>query len=269
MVNKSTKQKILELLKDSPSLISGEEISARLGISRVAVWKQIKSLTQQGYPVHSGPKGYSLDSSGDCLSRLEFSEEEEILYYDELGSTMDEAVRQIQIQGPETRSFLVLAEHQSAGMGRDNSPWDSPSGGIYLTFVLKENMPLNRAVELKNTGILTALMALENLGISREDLSCTTGGDILLQNSKVGGILEEYQVRGGEILWFALGMGIHLNDSPPQGLSSVKSRYNGELNRVALIRDLKKIWNKLLKSPAGDSSDDLTLQHSDYKIVGN
>ena len=257
MVNKSTKQKILDLLKSSPSRISGEEISSRLGISRVAVWKQVKSLIEQGYPVESGPKGYSLDSEEDCLSRLEFADEEEILFYSELGSTMDEAVRQIHIQDSDHRSFTILAEHQNTGLSRDNGSWDSPSGGVYLTFVLKKEMPLSSVTRLKETGIFTALKALENIGIPAADLSCREGGDILIKGCKVGGILEEYQVRGDRILWFSLGVGIHLNDNPGPPLCSVSSFISQELNRVALIRDLKKIWNDRISGEAEDATADL------------
>ena len=52
--------KILGLLRERmPEPVSGEEISAKLGVSRTAVWKHIQSLKNTGYDIESVPKkGY-------------------------------------------------------------------------------------------------------------------------------------------------------------------------------------------------------------------
>lgn len=48
---------ILELLRSrTPEPVSGEEISARLGVSRTAVWKHIQTLKNLGYEIESVPK---------------------------------------------------------------------------------------------------------------------------------------------------------------------------------------------------------------------
>ena len=49
--------KILGLLRENmPEPVSGEDISARLGVSRTAVWKHIQSLKNAGYDIESVPK---------------------------------------------------------------------------------------------------------------------------------------------------------------------------------------------------------------------
>ena len=62
--------KILELLRSKmPDPVSGEEISAQLGVSRTAVWKHIQALKNNGYEIESIPKkGYILHKAPDLLS---------------------------------------------------------------------------------------------------------------------------------------------------------------------------------------------------------
>ncbi|MDC7234900.1 MAG: HTH domain-containing protein [Spirochaetales bacterium] len=258
MVNKTSKQQILSLIKKSDSPLSGEEISREIGITRVAVWKQIQSLIEEGYAIESSSKGYRLNREGDYLSKLEFSGDQDILFYRELNSTMDEAVRQLSVQPEEARSFTVLADHQNAGLGRDENTWESPSGGIYMTFVIRENLPLDAAGQLKKKGIYTALSALQTLGgIPGKMLSYTYEGNLFLREKKIGGLLEEYLVRGDRMLWYTLGLGIHLNDSPSPPLYSVRSLLDRDLNRVAVIKEIKQIWDLSRKKDMKEITDSL------------
>ncbi|OQY32244.1 MAG: hypothetical protein B6241_11615 [Spirochaetaceae bacterium 4572_59] len=66
MVNK-TRQTLLNTFQSSSSRLSGEELSRQFGISRVAIWKHIKALQEEGYPIESGHKGYRLNGERDNL----------------------------------------------------------------------------------------------------------------------------------------------------------------------------------------------------------
>jgi BirA family transcriptional regulator, biotin operon repressor / biotin---[acetyl-CoA-carboxylase] ligase len=257
-IKSNTKQKILNQLKESPSWLSGEEISLNIGVSRVAVWKQIKSLQEQGYPVESSSRGYRIAADGDFLTDLEFSTDKDILFFNELNSTMDEAVRQIGLQPQESRAFTILAEHQSAGINRADGLWDSPSGGIYMTFVLRDSLALASVDIMKKKGILTALETLSTLqGIQKGLLSFSEEGELFLKDRKIGGLLEEYQVRGEKLLWYALGLGIHLNDSPPLPLTSIKMHCGREQNRVSVIKEIKMIWESFRTTDNNEIIDKL------------
>ena len=59
------KDKILKLLTETDGVLSGEIISAQLGISRVSVWKHIKGLIASGISISSSSKGYRLTSDPD------------------------------------------------------------------------------------------------------------------------------------------------------------------------------------------------------------
>ncbi len=64
------KGRILQLLRAEKGVVSGERLSADLGISRVSVWKHIKKLQEFGYPIAAMPKGYMLTHPYDALSPL-------------------------------------------------------------------------------------------------------------------------------------------------------------------------------------------------------
>ncbi|MGN0163456.1 MAG: biotin operon repressor, partial [Candidatus Ornithomonoglobus sp.] len=68
------RNKILDMLKNTESYISGEEMSRALGISRAAVWKHIKRLKDDGYEILSVTnKGYKLQNIPDIISETSIS----------------------------------------------------------------------------------------------------------------------------------------------------------------------------------------------------
>ncbi len=124
------KAQILQQLRKSKGIVSGEILSNRLGISRVAVWKHIQKLLESGYQIESGPKGYQLIASPDTPFAWEFpAREPNYHYYQEVSSTMDIA-RDIARKGCPDFT-LVVAEKQVNGRGRMDRRWESPAGGLY------------------------------------------------------------------------------------------------------------------------------------------
>ena len=66
--NNPNRERILAALA-AGDVVSGEEISSSLGVTRAAVWKQINALREGGYAIPGDPRnGYRL-LSDDLLSR--------------------------------------------------------------------------------------------------------------------------------------------------------------------------------------------------------
>ncbi len=252
-----TRKSILGTIRKNTSWISGESLSRKYSISRVAVWKHIKALQDEGYIIESGHRGYKLSEEGDNLSSLDFIPSEKIHVYRELESTMYAAAQRMQNPEGESDDFIILADHQLAGIGRDGESWTSPSGGIYMTCVINRSLPLSEASLIPLRGILTVLQSLESSGIPNPHFRWP--GDIMIQDRKVGGVLEEYHIRGGEILWYALGIGIHINDDfSGQDVTSVADITGINLNRRKIVRLFKDIWEKNLCLTPADLCKDLT-----------
>jgi len=125
---------ILKLLGNG-GFVSGEYIAEHLGVSRTAVWKQIKSLQNMGYEIESVKnKGYRLVSRPD----IPIAEEvtlgldtqvigKDIYYFKSLPSTNLFAKKLVKDGVKE--GAIVVSYVQLNGRGRKSRNWFSPEGG--------------------------------------------------------------------------------------------------------------------------------------------
>ena len=77
---KKTIDKILEMLIESNDYLSGEIIGNQLGISRIAVNKQIKKLISNGVNIEISRKGYKFVES-DILTPQTLSKKLPLLHF--------------------------------------------------------------------------------------------------------------------------------------------------------------------------------------------
>ena len=69
------KQKILKVLESTDGYVSGEQLSKMLGVSRTAVWKNIKVLRSEGYKIDSVTnRGYRLTEKPEMLDAEKISQ---------------------------------------------------------------------------------------------------------------------------------------------------------------------------------------------------
>jgi BirA family biotin operon repressor/biotin-[acetyl-CoA-carboxylase] ligase len=231
MVNKTTdkKQMILELLyRAGGGTISGVKISEATGISRVAVWKHIAALKQNGFAIDPGPNGYVLSEPEDLLLPFCFepSVREQIHHFQKVETTMDTA--KILAREGAPHLSCVVAEHQTKGRGRLNREWVSDKGGLWFTLILKplEPPPLvyiyNFAASLSLSRVLNQLFDV--------NISVKWPNDLLLGKEKLSGMLSEMETRGDMVQFLVIGIGINVNNDPS----------NKEFKAVSLKNILKK-----------------------------
>ena len=140
--------RIIQFLKEADGYVSGEEMSETLKISRAAVWKYIDHLRKDGYDITAVPHlGYRLVSVPDKLLPYEIqfglntkTFGKNIVVFNTVGSTMDEAFRLGMEGAPE--GTVVCAETQHKGRGRLGRVWSSPKAkGIYCSLILRPQLP--------------------------------------------------------------------------------------------------------------------------------
>lgn len=234
------KQKIIEILHNatSDSPISGVEISNRLGISRVAVWKHMNQLKESGYGIISTPKGYKLVNNQDLLMPLFFNKRaESIHFFSTLSSTMDKA-RELARNGAPHLS-VVIAEEQNRGRGRLNRIWSSDKGGLWFTLILRPELPPPLAFQVNFAASLSLAKVLRQE--YELDVSVKWPNDLLLKVSKIkrnnmlwegkntnsdeenqelflekklAGLLSEMETQGDMISFVNIGIGINVNNYP-------------------------------------------------------
>jgi BirA family biotin operon repressor/biotin-[acetyl-CoA-carboxylase] ligase len=206
------KAHILELLRASGDRVSGNTLCARLGASRVAVWKHIQKLQELGYPIETSAKGYRLRCSPDSLHPWEFpGREERMIYLEEAPSTMDLAKDAARRGCPAFTT--VVAGRQSRGRGRLRREWSSEEGGLYFTVVLRPSIPVLWSSRVNFLASLTLASIL------REDYGVDAGvkwpNDILAGGRKLGGLLSEMECEGDAVTFINVGIGLNVNNAVP------------------------------------------------------
>lgn len=221
------KAEILTLLRNSREYVSGQDLCARFGVSRTAVWKAINQLKEEGYEIEAlQNKGYILRSYPDILSKNEIASRlgtkwvgKTLYYYEDTDSTNADAMR-LGEEGAE-HGTLVVANHQNKGRGRRGRVWQSPVGTtISMSFLVKPEIAPGKA------SMLTLVMALAVAKGIEEACDLSTAikwpNDILVNGKKVCGILTEMKAEMDYIHGVIIGVGINVNvESFPEDLQSM------------------------------------------------
>ncbi len=227
---------LLSLLEGADGSISGEVLSRHLGISRVAVWKQIGRLEEMGYSIESSRKGYRLTGKpDDPMGAHLFSGRERFYCLEETGSTMDYADDILSRQGG-GEDFVVTADVQNAGRGRREREWVSPRGGLFFTHSFSSVLPSPRSYRATMAALVTLTEVLrDDYG---QNAFIKWPNDILVEGKKIIGVLAAFSGEEERITRFNLGVGINVNNAPPLpgqtcSLSSLTGR---NLSRSDLIK---------------------------------
>lgn len=232
---------------------SGEALSAKLGLSRTAVWKHVQSLRTKGYRIDALPaRGYRLVDVPDRLSPLELSPllsthhlGQVIHFHPSLPSTNATAFR-LASDGAE-HGEVVVTEQQTAGRGRRGRTWVSPAGlNLYCSAILRPELPPQRAAELT---LVAAVALAESLHEAGADARIKWPNDVQLGGRKVAGILTELSAEPERVHFVILGIGVNLNagpeDFPPEVASTATSlsmALGRPVNRALFTASL---WNRL------------------------
>lgn len=226
------------------SWVSGEEMASRLGISRAAVWKQIRGLRAKGFEIESSTRmGYRLAQKQDLLDpdlirdglktkRLG----REVYYHRETDSTNDAARSMAQSCSDGT---VVLAEMQTAGRGRLDRPWSSPPGGIWMSLILKPGIPLSQVYRINMAVSVAVVRAIE--GLYGLEARIKWPNDLLINGRKLCGILMEISAEMDRLDYVLVGIGINANVDvscfPKEWNATSLSKETGhDVSRMELIR---------------------------------
>jgi len=191
---------LLSLLADG-AFHSGQDLANGLGVSRTAVWKQLKALVAEyGLDLESvRGRGYRIPGGIDLLDAAavrtalsgrarELLSDMEVL--ESVDSTNAELARRAaQGAGP---GLVCSAERQTAGRGRRGRHWVSPyARNLYLSVLWQFNQGAAALEGLSLAVGVAVARALADCGVRGVRLKWPN--DILLDGAKLGGILLEMQ----------------------------------------------------------------------------
>jgi BirA family biotin operon repressor/biotin-[acetyl-CoA-carboxylase] ligase len=205
------KARIIKILKDTKGIVSGQALSAELGVSRVSIWKHIQKLQVLGYDILATAKGYRLKNSPDVPYPWEFpGRESRIIYHEELTSTMDAAKNLARKGCPDFTT--VIAGRQVSGRGRLKREWLSDKGGLYFTMVLRPDLPPVLSFRVSFLASLTLARILnEMFGV---DVRVKWPNDLLVDERKISGMLSELEAEADRVAFINVGVGVNVNNDP-------------------------------------------------------
>lgn len=260
------KSHLLRLLGSaSAGYVSGADLAAALGVSRTAVWKQIRLLERDGYRIEAVPsKGYRLTSVPDRIDigRLRTGLAtavvgREISYVESSVSTNTLAMGMATDGAPD--GTVVIAETQTGGKGRLGRTWASPRGNLFLSVILRPSLPTHRAPIITLMGAVAVAAAIRtytglNAGIKWPN-------DILIGGRKAGGLLTEMSAEQDRIRHVVLGIGVNVNldraelpDGVAETATSLAAEQGGTLDRTTLLRAVLEELDRWYACLLGDET---------------
>jgi len=212
----SLQHQLLEKLIDG-KFHSGEQLASDLGVTRAAIWKNIKILqAEYDLDIHAVTgKGYRFSQSIELLdSKVIMANLPEACLRPEVETflTIDSTNRYLMKKAlsTEVKCQAVFAEQQTSGRGRHGRNWVSPFGGNLYFSILYPFQRTPRDVTGVSLAVGVAIVEqLERQGINSAKLKWPN--DILVEGRKLCGILLELHGESHGPLAIVVGIGINIS----------------------------------------------------------
>ncbi|WP_135824460.1 biotin--[acetyl-CoA-carboxylase] ligase [Halorussus ruber] len=265
-----TRRAVLDALADGP--VPGPELADGLGVSRNAVWKHVEALREAGFEIDSGDDGYALagvPEYGGPAVEFGLDAPFEIEYHDAVGSTNDRAR---ELADEEASDVVVLADEQTGSRGRLDREWSAPSGGVWVSTVLRPDLAPARVPALTLAGAVAITDAAREAGVpaeikwpndvlvreanensedERSESSGVSPSEARRGGRKLAGILTEMEGEADRVSWVVVGIGVNANiaaEDLPEGATSIREEA-GDVDRRAFVQRLLERLDDLRADP--------------------
>ncbi len=275
----NVKETLLETLAGSDGeYISGAMLAEKIGVSRNAVWKAVKSLETEGYSIEAvTSKGYRLSAENNRLSEKliqPFLKTEnfgkKIVILEETDSTNNYA-KEIASSGA-LHGTVVIADSQSSGKGRLGRNFVSPKGkGLYMSVVVRPDFDIQTASMITSATACAVAVAVEKL--CRSEVNIKWVNDLYMNGRKICGILTEASL-GMEmksIDYAVIGIGINIRSAEGSfsrelrvSATSVEDETRLRINRNRLCAE---VLNSLEKYLSGIESRNYIREYRNREIL--
>lgn len=192
-----------------------------------------------------------------------------ILRFDSLGSTNDEAARQVKLGANE--GLCIVARQQTAGRGRRERVWHSPpDAGLYFSLILRPKFEMQKLPLITLAAAVSVSDAVTEACDLHTDIKWAN--DVYARGKKLSGILAE-TVETEKGIAVVLGIGINLkkeavapelNDTATS-IEHVTGKAPNVENLLALLtKNLEKNYQILHLINGSEQIIELWTQHSSY-----
>ena len=263
------KDDILYELLNSDDYISGQYLAEKFNKSRAAVWKTIKGLIHDGYSIDAVTnRGYKLTENNDLVSaqsvKAHLKQDIDVLYYTSTDST-NNCCKRLLADGKQG-VFLVTADQQTAGRGRQGKSFYSPAlTGIYFSLVIRPQTSLKNAVTATTAAAVAVCRAIENLTDKKPKIKWVN--DVYLDDKKICGILTEAitNFEDGTVDSVIIGIGINIRTADFPKEVDIAGSLDSKISRSRLIAE---VTNELLSIAEGDYKSFIDYYRSHSLVIG-
>jgi len=241
-----TRHRILDALTDGP--ISGPALADRLDVSRSAVWKHVEALREAGFGIESGDAGYELTGVpefGGAAVEYGLDAPFAVEFHETIGSTN---ARALELAAEGSADVAVLADEQTGGKGRLDREWAAPSGGIWVSLLVRPDVPPAQAPVFTLAAAVAVTRAAREAGV---DARIKWPNDVLVPGDggdrKLVGILTEMEGEADRVSWVVVGIGINANVDVADlvdGATSLRAEC-GDVNRRAFTQRVVEEFDAL------------------------
>ncbi len=212
----TTRRALLEILADG-HFHSGETLGLKLGITRAAIWKQLRALEALGMTVFAvRGRGYRLDQQIEFLQADVIQEQlppaarknlHQLIVLHEVDST-NSYLKSLAVRGAASGT-ACLAEWQRQGRGRRGRNWVSPFGAsLYLSMLWR--FPIGPAALAGLSLAVGVALARAMPGGVAPGLGLKWPNDLHWNGQKLGGVLIELAGESSGPSYAVIGVGVNL-----------------------------------------------------------
>jgi BirA family transcriptional regulator, biotin operon repressor / biotin---[acetyl-CoA-carboxylase] ligase len=136
----------------------------------------------------------------------------QIIWLKETNSTNEYLAREIKRDTFIENGTIVIADYQKSGRGNGKHLWESESGKNLLLsmFYKPAGMNSDRQFYLNMAVAMGVHSTIQNF-VHHQKITVKWPNDLYINDKKVGGILLQHTVSGGQILYSIIGIGLNVN----------------------------------------------------------
>lgn len=234
----SDSTELMDLLLSASGPLSGAALAERFGMTRAGVHKRIQALRARGYAVSGTQRvGYRWVGPTDVVDPavLRRGLVRSVRHAGVTLSTQDDVKKRAALGEPE--GYLMIADRQRSGRGRRGSSWVSAFGGLWYSLLLRPAGPPSGALAISLVAALDWVDVLRARGVPA---AVKWPNDVWADGKKIAGLLVEMSSETDRVEWMVLGVGVNVNNRPPQGTAipaGAVAEWTGPVRRGGLLAD--------------------------------
>jgi BirA family transcriptional regulator, biotin operon repressor / biotin---[acetyl-CoA-carboxylase] ligase len=146
-----------------------------------------------------------------------------ILWFRSLSSTQELAKELVNEKGAlRVGGYVIIADSQLSGTGRNGRKWASPRGGIWLSVILSSKLHPSKCISFSFGASLAVSEAINHCTGLESKLKWPN--DILIDGKKVSGVLVDASVNSSSIEYVIVGIGVNVNVNSAEVQRDIKCR---------------------------------------------